>query len=341
MPPAPLPRNEAARLQALLSYDILDTACEHAFDDLARTAARLTGSPVALISLIDAERQWFKARQGFAPTETPRDQAFCGYAILDPGQQLVVPDATEDARFADNPLVTRAPNIRAYAGTPLVSPQGHALGTLCVIDTVPRRFDEEQLATLRSLAQAVGTTLELRRALRRAERMALTDGLTGMPNRQAFVGALEQAVARQARHGEPFALLCLDLDGFKGVNDSRGHAEGDRVLRAVGEVLTAATRREEMAARLGGDEFAVLLSAGTAMRTAEAAERIRRTIAARMDLSGWPVTASVGAVEFRSAPRNEAEALAAADERLYAAKRQGKNLVSYGVHHALWGGAVT
>ena len=337
MPPAPLPQNEAARLQALLSYDVLDTACEHTFDDLARTAARLTGSPVALISLIDAERQWFKARHGFAPTETPRDRAFCGYAILDPDHQLVVPDATEDARFADNPLVTGDPNIRAYAGTPLVTPQGDALGTLCVIDTVPRTYSEEELATLRSLAQAVGTALELRRALRRAEQMALTDGLTSMPNRQAFVVALQNTMARQMRYGEPFALLCLDLDGFKAVNDSQGHAEGDRVLQAVGEVLTAATRREEFAARLGGDEFAVLLSAGNSTRTAEAAERIRRAIAARMELNGWSVTASVGAVEFRAAPRNEAEALAAADERLYAAKRQGKNLVSYGVHHALAG----
>ncbi len=115
MPPAPPPSDEAERLAALRSYDVLDTACEEAFDDLARLAARLTGCPIALVSLADAERQWFKARVGLDAQETPRDLAFCAHAILRPEEPLVVPDATRDPRFADNALVTGEP---ASASTP-------------------------------------------------------------------------------------------------------------------------------------------------------------------------------------------------------------------------------
>jgi len=125
MPPAPFPANELARLAALRSYDLLDTPSEAALDELVALAAELTGSPIALVSLIDAERQWFKARWGLPVQETKRDLAFCAHAILTPDQVLLVADATKDARFADNPLVTGAPDIRAYVGVPLVDRDGH------------------------------------------------------------------------------------------------------------------------------------------------------------------------------------------------------------------------
>lgn len=138
------PANEAQRLQALRSYDILDTPPERDFDDLVAIAAAVCDVPIALVSLIDEQRQWFKARLGLAAAQTPRELAFCAHAILSPDRPLIVPDARDDARFADNPLVRDDPNIRFYAGAPLVTPGGEALGTLCVIDTRPRELQERQ-----------------------------------------------------------------------------------------------------------------------------------------------------------------------------------------------------
>jgi PAS domain-containing protein len=173
MPGARPPIDEAERLAALRACDVLDTASEESFDNLARLAARLFGCPIALVSLIDAERQWFKARIGLGASETPREMAFCAHAILEPSKPLVVPDATADPRFADNALVTGPPDIRSYAGVPLVTHDGFPLGTLCVIDRQPRQFSSENLETLSTLAQSVVTNLELRRALRHMRELAI------------------------------------------------------------------------------------------------------------------------------------------------------------------------
>jgi len=158
----PLPLREEERLLLLREYDILDTPPEQAYDDLVLLASTICKTPIALITLLDEQRQWFKARVGLSTASTPREQAFCTHAILDT-KTLIVPDALQDPRFAANPLVTSDPYIRFYAGAPLVTATGASLGTLCVVDRQPRLLSEEQLAALEALARVVVGQLELRR----------------------------------------------------------------------------------------------------------------------------------------------------------------------------------
>jgi signal transduction histidine kinase len=159
---APLPDNETDRLAALYALDILDSAPEQDFDDIVALASTVCGTPMSLVTLVDMDRQWFKARVGLDQTGTDRETSFCAHAIL--GRDLlVVPDATKDPRFADNPQVECANGVRFYAGAPLITTDGFALGTLCVVDDQPRRLDIEQLQALRALARQVTSQMELRR----------------------------------------------------------------------------------------------------------------------------------------------------------------------------------
>src|SRR5437016_8027804 len=159
---APIPKNEKQRLKVLWQYSVLDTMPEEIFDDLTELAARICEAPVAMITLVDEDRQWFKAKVGVSIKETSRDISFCAHAITQPGL-FIVPDATRDERFAKNPLVKSDPKVRFYAGAPLVSPDGYALGTLCVIDKVPRELRPDQTQALTILARHVVSQLELRR----------------------------------------------------------------------------------------------------------------------------------------------------------------------------------
>jgi GAF domain-containing protein len=162
---APIPPNEKTRLKVLWQYEVLDTVPEEVFDDLTELAARICEAPIALISLVDEKRQWFKSKVGTSVNQTSRDVSFCAHAI-NQTELFIVPDATLDTRFAANPLVTSDPKIRFYAGAPLITPDGHALGTLCVIDKVPRELRPQQQQALRILARHVVTQLELRRRSR-------------------------------------------------------------------------------------------------------------------------------------------------------------------------------
>lgn len=163
--PAPKPKNDQQRLKVLWQYDVLDTVPEEVFDDLTDLAAHICEAPIALISLIDEDRQWFKSKVGMTIEETSRDISFCAHAIASDGL-FIVSDATKDKRFQQNPLVTGEPKIRFYAGAPLVTPDGHALGTLCVLDKAPRTLTTDQQQALRVLAHHVMTQLELRRHAR-------------------------------------------------------------------------------------------------------------------------------------------------------------------------------
>ena len=166
---APKPHNEAQRLDTLRGYKILDTKREDSFDDLTRIASQICGTPMALVSLVDDERQWFKSAVGLDASETSRELAFCAHAILQ-DKVFEVPDAHSDIRFHDNALVTGAPHLRFYAGAPLQTPDGHALGTLCVLDRTPRKLSDDQKAALEALARQAMAQMELRKALQDAER---------------------------------------------------------------------------------------------------------------------------------------------------------------------------
>ena len=327
----PIPVAEAEHLVTLRSYDGLDTACESAFDNIAHLAARLTGTPISLVALVDAERERFKAEYGLHAPETSREHAFCTHGILDPGELLVIGDMRLDPRFADSPPVQDEPGIRFYAGMPLVNSGGTVLGTLCVIDHVPHELTDDQRQGLRRLAEMLMTTLELRRAMIQVRNLTLIDMLTGIPNRLAIFDAIERAISRLERHGDSFALLYLDLDGFKRVNDLHGHATGDQVLREVATALRIALRREDIVGRIGGDEFAMLLAGGET-DAITVAERVRAEVGAHMDARGWPVTASIGVAWFPNPPDSADAALAAADALMYGAKTAGKDRIRHRDH---------
>ncbi|HEY4253745.1 MAG TPA: sensor domain-containing diguanylate cyclase [Roseomonas sp.] len=330
MPAAVIPISEAERLRILRSYEVLDTTCEASFDALTQLAAEICGCPMAAVALVDANRQWFKSRMGIEITETRRDQAFSTHAILSPEGMLVVPDARRDARFANNLMVTDAPHIRFYAAAPLVSPEGHALGTLCIADRVPRDLSPMQLGALRTLAGAVMTALELRRRVPVTGALALTDPLTGLPNRAAFIDALDRAIARMCRDRQPLTLLWADLDGFKGLNDRHGQKAGDGVLRGVASILNEELRREDVVGRLGGDVFAMLLVDPDIGETRRIGERLCTAIRDGLAACGWPVTVSIGSTVFLSPPADTAAAIRIADDRMHEAKRAGRDRVIWG-----------
>ncbi len=164
MKSAPSPVNEINRLAALRRYRILDTESEKSFDDLTYVASFICQTPIALVSFVDKDRQWFKSRIGLDMSETSREVSFCGHAILRP-ETMIVPDTFEDSRFADNPLVREDPHIRFYAGAPLVTVDSLPLGTLCVIDRVPRTLTKEQQLALEALSRQASALIEMRGTL--------------------------------------------------------------------------------------------------------------------------------------------------------------------------------
>lgn len=307
------PADETRRIAELRSLGLLDSAPDERFDRVTRLAQRLFDVPIALISLVDEDRQWFKSRQGLNAPETPRDVSFCGHAIL--GDEIMhVADATEDARFVDNPLVTDDPSIRFYAGCPIAGPGGSKLGTLCIIGREPRELTDGDKHSLRDLAEMVEREIAVLH-------LAASDELTGLSNRRGFelIGPKILQICRRRDVGA--TLLYVDLTGFKAINDKFGHAEGDRALQEFARILEHTLRASDVIARLGGDEFAVLLSGTT--DPGNAAARLRAALAERnQETSGFALKAGIGTAAFDPASDDTlADLVARADVAMYADKR--------------------
>ncbi|WP_375454645.1 diguanylate cyclase domain-containing protein [uncultured Methylobacterium sp.] len=451
----PLPFNEAERLGVLRDLRILGTAPNAYLDAICRTAAALFGTPMALVSLVEEDQQWFKAKCGLEVDGTAREVAFCTYAILS-AAVLVVEDATKDERFAQNPLVTGAPHIRFYAGAPLVlSPDIH-VGTLCIIDTVPRSLSNAQQCQLKDLAELVVAQLRLHRvegqlrqseaqfrllaentsdmivwcdldstrryvspaakallgyapeelvgtrprdfvhpddieehdrilsdlgegrveqavgrqryrrkdgswvwvevtfsrtrtaegghdhgyvasvrditerkeAEHRIEHLARHDALTDLPNRTLLSERLVQAIALAKRQGASFAVFCLDLDGFKTVNDTFGHQTGDALLRMVAARLKEVVRAEDTVARIGGDEFVIIQTgAGQPETGSVLAKRLIQAMEPPFAIDGglMSVRLSIGIALVPQHGVDSDTIYRSADLALYRAKAEGRN----------------
>ena len=323
------PAYETLRLSKLQNYSILDTPAESAYDDIVELAAHICEAPTALVSLIDADRQWFKARIGLDATESSRDAAFCAHTIQQ-DDVLVVEDTHQSDLFCDNPLVTGAPHIRFYAGAPLITPDGYALGSLCVIDYVPRQIKAHQKQALKILSRQVVAQMELRyqssqlksvnaslerrvnertagltaalqkllvtqNKLRKRKtalrHSALHDPLTGLPNQSYFVQRLEQSIQLANRDQRHlYAVLSIDINDFDSINQSLGHEVGDRILKHVADQIRLMLRKSDLVARLGGDEFAVLLDdIPNAEHAIVAVERIQAQLRQPYKTQGKPL----------------------------------------------------
>ena len=351
VPPLPPLPDEAGRLAALHRYRILDTLPEGVYDDVVDLARALCGTPQAVLTFVDEQRQWFKAAAGLEGEGTDRRIAFCDLAIRSPDAVTVVEDASQHPRFRHYPQVTGPDHLRFYAGAPLVTPDGHALGTVCVIDSRPRQLDQAQVRQLQALARLVVQLLEARRreldgqrqlAERELHQRALLryqqeleskntelaeearrDPLTGLLNR----GGLSQAArASTARAGDAFTVAVLDLDHFKRINDTLGHAAGDRVIRIAAEEIQRGVRGSDVAARYGGEEFLLLMPATPLDAGVAVVERIRTTIATRADLPA-PVTLSAGLAAGLAGRDSPDTLFQRADQALYLAKRRGRDRV--------------
>jgi diguanylate cyclase (GGDEF)-like protein len=308
---------------ALLRYDVLDTAPEDAFDRIARLARTILETSGAFISLIGRDARWLRSRQGIGFSEDPREASFCDHAIQQ-DVPLIVRDAREDARFRDNPLVLGEPKIRFYLGIPLRAPKGFNIGTLCVVDQRPRDPGPGQIAVMQDLARLTMDQIEL-------HQLAMSDSLTGAMTRRGFMLEAQHAFEQARRYFRPLSCIMLDLDHFKSVNDSHGHAAGDTVLRMVAGTCRAAIRSTDNLGRFGGEEFAILLPETDLGRARAMAERLRLRIATADNIFGAGsirVTASLGISELDAADPDVTSLLGRADEAMYRAKHTGRDRVA-------------
>jgi len=330
-------RREAQRLHALHQYNILDTPAEDFFDDIVLLASLACRTPIALITLIDSSRQWFKAKIGMQAIQTAREISVCQYALAHPDDVLVIPDVTLDTRFENNPLVHNTPYMRFYAGVPLVTADRQVIGTLCVIDARARALSHAKQQILKVLARRVVAALDTRSEVASLHILSTTDPLTSLYNRRAFNTIFAEQFVSAKSAVKPLSLILCDIDHFKRYNDTLGHPAGDRLLQSVSAALRRGARGSDFIARLGGDEFGVILPDTSCDVAKQLADRLRKAVQAQFE--GEPaVTLSVGVADIQPGMKNRSTLFSKADRALYEAKRQGRNRVAIECDESAHGG---
>ena len=312
--------SNADRLAALERYDVLDTGQEASFDRIARLIKLTLNVEIGIVSLMDAHRQWYKSVNGEGGGEVPLNVAFCRY-MLEDGQAFVVPDAEQDPRFSANPFVTGEAHVRAYAGAPLRTMDGHTIGSVCAVGNTARDFSPREQEILGELAALAMNELELRQ-------IASVDSLTGVLTRRAFKDDAQKFVALAKRHRTALSCVSFDIDHFKAVNDAYGHAGGDQVLVGVARAAANQQRQSDLIGRLGGEEFAVLLPHTDGLRAMEVADKLRLLFRGLNFPGSKPpisISASFGVATLDPAVDDVESLLQKADEALYEAKRSGRN----------------
>ncbi len=324
---------EPDRLAAIRRLSLLDTPAEENFDRITRVASRALRAPIALIVLVTEDRQFFKSMEGLPEPWASRrgtllSHSFCQHVVTFRAP-LIVTDARVHPLVRDN-LAIRDLEVIAYAGVPLTTTDGHTVGSFCAIDTNPHEWSETDIALLTDLAALVMHEIEFHalalREIQLAHR-ASHDALTDLPNRTVFTERLADALASTRHRQDTLAVLFLDVDGFKSVNDRLGHAAGDQLLVMVAERLRQCVRANDMVARFGGDEFTVLLpELETRDEAITVTERIMTRLHAPYHLDGMTVTVevTVGIARNASALDQASDLIRDADVAMYRAKRQGR-----------------
>lgn len=339
------PDAEANRLEELYSYNILESTPEQIFDDLAILASEICQTPIAQISLLDRNRVWYKSNVGVDTEELYNEDTFCAFTV-NTQDILIVPDTSVDSRFKENPIVKLFPKIRFYAGAPLISPNGYNLGALCVLDKEPRSLTATQQKALLVLAKQTVALLELRKlnsimqqnnAELRAQvnkreqaeaailHVSLHDPLTQLPNRRFLEQKLELHFNSPSQ--KEFALLFIDLDKFKSINDTKGHAAGDEVLKIVSQRLSQTIRKNDHISRIGGDEFVVLIDHHDNNHIQTVAQKLISKVNEPINLPQglFQLSASIGIAHYPRDGRNFDTLINASDQALYKAKNLGRN----------------
>lgn len=308
--------DEPGRFAAVQRFEVLDTEPEKEFLDIVSLVKSIFNVPRAAINIIDGERQWTKAGAGEGPDIAVRADTFCNHTIMS-DTPLVVNDASTDNRFAQNPYVIGAPELRSYLGVPLTSEDGYNIGTLCIYDTRRREFSDTEVDVLSNFARVVMSQLELRLTSR-------LDPLTGLLTWRAFCDLLERQ--RGLRNPGAATLILLDIDHFKAVNDRFGHLAGNEVLKSVTARLSALIRKSDAFGRLGGEEFGVLMHGATAEGAFHLTRRIQEALAdlPLPAIGGAKITVSMGLAGFIPGESRD-DWLERADRALYQAKSSGRN----------------
>lgn len=322
----PISLQEPKRLAALQAYELLDTPPEADFDAIVRLLAQVTRMPVVFVGLLDSERVWLKAQQGVSAQQLARDDWIAAHVAAHPRESLVVTDLSQDTRWSGHPWVAHLPEARYLAVMPVVDVAGYVLGMIGVASQA-LAHDEGLPSQLADCATLVVSVMESRKRAWQLARLAMTDPLTGIGNKTQFDLALQVEMGHAMRSGEPFTVLCLDLDGFKAINDGFGHTAGDEVLCEVAKRLQQQVRLGDTLVRLRDDEFAVVMRHGAEESAAVLSKRITQAIAAPVDLTTGDtvgVGISIGMAAYSDRIGSGAELVKLASDSLNQSKRRNE-----------------